>query len=397
MRSLSPIRYTMALPRTAVVAHGSRLGHPQSQSHGDFGPQTGVGEILSPSPDQAESWNYALNDDTVHMVIHRSDYHKVLWDTAKELGVEPSLGAEVVKVDYDKTEVTLASSETLSVDIVIGADGLWSVARDSILQCPSPPTETRDLAYRVTVSIEQIEALDDASVTELCSQSGVTTWMGPQCHCVFYPVRDNTEFNIVLLVPDTLEHGVSRAEGDFAEMMAAFEDWDDRLVKMLSQVTSVEKWKLCHHAELESWKKNAVALLGDAFHPTLPYQVQGAAMAVEDGAVLGRLLGLLKTSTKDTSTMQERIPGLLKLYESLRKRRTTASVLGAVANRKWFHLADGPLQEARDGAMAASCSEVTEQESWSFLSDEYQAEMLGFDAVEDCELAFHRWFSEAYG
>lgn len=118
-------------------------------------------------------------------------------------------------------------------------------------------------------------------------------------------------------------------------------------------------------------------------------------MAVEDGAVLGRLLGLLKASAQDAETLRERIPGLLKLYESLRKRRTTVSVRGAFANRKWFHLADGPLQEARDGAMAESYSEVTEQESWNFLNEDYQAEMLGFDAVEDCETAFCEWFSEA--
>ncbi|XWX00414.1 hypothetical protein V2A60_008434 [Cordyceps javanica] len=120
-------------------------------------------------------------------------------------------------------------------------------------------------------------------------------------------------------------------------------------------------------------------------------------MAVEDGAVLGRLLGLLKTSTKDASTLQERIPGVLKLYEDLRKKRTTVIVLGAIANRKWYHLADGPLQEARDKAMAKSTSEVIGKESWNLLSDDYQAEMLGFDAIRDCEIAFGNWFSETYG
>lgn len=102
------------------------------------------------------------------------------------------------------------------------------MARDSILQFPSPPTETGDLAYRVTVSAKQIEALGDAKITELCSKNGVTAWLGPQCHCVFYPLRAKTEFNIVLLVPDTLEHGVRRVEGDLVEMMTIFKGWDER-------------------------------------------------------------------------------------------------------------------------------------------------------------------------
>src|ERR1700748_76062 len=45
-------------------------------------------------------------------------------------------------------------------------------------------------------------------------------------------------------------------------------------------------------------------LLGDACHPTLPYQAQGAAMAVEDGAVLGRLLGLLNAEGRDAASRQ---------------------------------------------------------------------------------------------
>ncbi|TQW01407.1 salicylate hydroxylase [Cordyceps javanica] len=251
------------------------------------------------------------------MVIHRADYHKVLWGRSKELGVELSLGAETVHVDFNTTEVILKSNEKISADVIIGADGLWSMTRDSILECRSPPTATGDLAYRVTISAEQIESLNDASVSELCSQSGVKTWLGPRSHCVFYPLKHGSEFNIVLLVPDNLEHGVKRAEGDVDEMRALFEGWDERLSKMLSLVKSVEKWKLCHHEELACWSKNSVTVLGDACHPTLPYQAQGAAMAVEDGAVLGRLLGLLKTSTKDASTLQERIPGVLKLYEEL--------------------------------------------------------------------------------
>src|SRR4051794_33605696 len=43
-------------------------------------------------------------------------------------------------------------------------------------------------------------------------------------------------------------------------------------------------------------------LLGDACHPTLPYQAQGAAMAVEDGAVLGHLLGISTRASHQPSS-----------------------------------------------------------------------------------------------
>ena len=37
---------------------------------------------------------------------------------------------------------------------------------------------------------------------------------------------------------------------------------------------------------LLTWNKGKWVLLGDAFHPMLPYLAQGSAQAIEDGAVL---------------------------------------------------------------------------------------------------------------
>lgn len=50
----------------------------------------------------------------------------------------------------------------------------------------------------------------------------------------------------------------------------------------------------------------------------LPYLAQGANSALEDGAVLGHLLGKLKTRSQ--------LPHALKLYEQLRKTRGEAVV-----------------------------------------------------------------------
>ncbi len=77
-------------------------------------------------------------------------------------------------------------------------------------------------------------------------------------------------------------------------------------------------------------------------------------MAVEDGAVLGRLLGLLKTSHHTIESQRRETPHILALFESLRKSRTTLNVNGATSNRLWYHLPDGPMQEKRDAALAAA-------------------------------------------
>lgn len=125
--------------------------------------------------------------------------------------------------------------------------------------------------------------------------------------------------------------------------------------------------------------------MGDACHPTLPYQAQGAAMAVEDGAVLGRLLGLANSRDKSASSAST-IPEVLKLYESLRKARTTANVQGAVSNRKMYHLHDGPDQERRDDGLRKT--DWRSASEWSFVDFDYSRHIMAFDAVQDCEEAF---------
>ena len=64
-------------------------------------------------------------------------------------------------------------------------------------------------------------------------------------------------------------------------------------------------------------------------HATLPYLAQGAAMAIEDGAVLTRALALTDNATD-----------ALALYERNRIERTSRIVTGSGANRTLYHMRD---------------------------------------------------------
>ena len=108
--------------------------------------------------------------------------------------------------------------------------GLWSTARSLILGRPLEPRETGDLAYRGTFSLEQLQALNDSRLDQLCALKSVNVWLGPDKHAVFYPLRDGKEFNLVLLRPDDMPHGTTRVDGDLDEMRASFEGWDPMCV-----------------------------------------------------------------------------------------------------------------------------------------------------------------------
>ncbi|KAF2011971.1 FAD/NAD(P)-binding domain-containing protein [Aaosphaeria arxii CBS 175.79] len=334
-------------------------------------------------------------------VIHRQDYHGILLEEATRLGAAIRLGASVKNILTDRDTVVLEDGTELTANAIIGADGIWSVTREILLERSAPPIETGDLAYRATFTRADLEALKDSRVDELCAQNSVTLWMGPNKHVVFYPLRNGAEFNMVLLRPDDLPEGVKTAHGELGEMRATFEGWDPVLLKLISCIPSVLKWKLLHHEELQTWTKKHVALLGDACHPTLPYQAQGAAMAVEDGAVLGVLLGKLKSAPDSTGARlhssgdsTDSVTSMLKIYEDQRKQRTTLNVQGALRNRWFYHMVDGEEQQNRDRFLRAVTDWEAVKSPYTWADAQYNRDLLGYDSIAPAEHAFDSWFLE---
>ncbi|KAI8961162.1 putative salicylate hydroxylase [Daldinia sp. FL1419] len=333
------------------------------------------------------------------IAIHRGDYQNVLLKEAQAVGATVLTNADVVNVNLASDgpqTLTLKDGRQISADVVIGADGLWSLSREIVLGRPFPPIETGDLAYRGTFTREQLKGLKNERMDRLLEQSNIQVWLGSGRHAVFYPLRNHTEYNLVLIVADDLPSGVRTSQGSLEEMAANFEGWDPILKEIISCLKTPLKWKLLHFKELDQWTKGALALLGDASHPTLPYQGQGAAMAVEDGAVLGLLLEKLQSAgiPSDPAEKNARLASLFRLYEDLRKKRTEVNVAGAVHTRHYYHLADGPEQEARDRELAELPNGKWKGRcSFNWGDAEYQASLLGFDVLADTERRFDEWLA----
>lgn len=195
--------------------------------------------------------------------------------------------------------------------------------------------------------------------------------------------------------PDNLPRDVRTGAGSLDEMRAIFRDWDPRLNLMIAQLTGALKWKLCHFDELETWVQGSVALLGDACHPTLPYQAQGAAMAVEDGLVLGTLLGRLQSDLQrgQEANKEVAVHDVLKLYEQLRKRRTTTNTRGSVQCQDFYHVVDGDEQKYRDEILErfTRSGEWPRACKWNWGDAAYQKSLLGFDAMEHALFQYDDW------
>lgn len=77
--------------------------------------------------------------------------------------------------------------------------------------------------------------------------------------------------------------------------------------------------------------KGAVALLGDAAHPMLPYMAQGAGMAIEDAQVLVSL------ALKQVQSGPLDVVDLFERYAQVRWARCARVQRKAIRNGQWFH------------------------------------------------------------
>ncbi|PIL28047.1 hypothetical protein GSI_09799 [Ganoderma sinense ZZ0214-1] len=274
--------------------------------------------------------------------IHRADLHKLLFDLAAP-HMTLRLNATVVGVDPDAPSLTLASGEVVRGDLIVGADGVKSLLQEVVLGHTNPAEATGDAAYRAVIPSDLL--LEDPELKEFIDVPEMTGWMGPGRHVMAYNVRSKKEYNLVLIHPDDGSVESWTAEGSADKMRADFADYEPRIRKILGFVQSTLKWRLMDRKPLKKWihPSNRVILLGDACHPMLPYRAQGAAMAIEDGAVLGNLLSRLAHPTQ--------LPTFLQAYEDLRLPRTAETQNQSRLNQKIFHLPDGPEQAQRDADM----------------------------------------------
>jgi salicylate hydroxylase/6-hydroxynicotinate 3-monooxygenase len=142
---------------------------------------------------------------------------------------------------------------------------------------------TGRIAYRTTYPAARLggQNIDDC-----------TKWWGEDRHIVIYYVKpDRSEIYLVTSQPEP-EFRIESwsAKGDVGELRSAFKGFDRQVETVLAACPDVHKWAIVDRESLVRWADRNVTLLGDACHPMTPYMAQGAAMAIEDAAVLSRCL-----------------------------------------------------------------------------------------------------------
>jgi salicylate hydroxylase len=317
------------------------------------------------------------------------DLQRAMAARCQELGVVLRLNSKAASVNFEEAEVSIEGGEKVKGDVVLCTDGLWSSIRAQFLRKPSPAILTGDLAYRIVINTSDLTGPDADELSKFVQDSHVNFWVGPGTHVVAYTMRAGSVYNIVLLCPDNLPESVTKSEGDIEEMKALFQGWDPVLCKFLNQVKGVAKWKLMWLDTLPEWanKEGTFLMAGDCCHPMLPYLAQGANSSLEDGAVLGYLLGKVEKGRKG-----EQLVKVARMYQELRKQRGEDIAKETFKQREDFHLPDGETQRVRDEVFArAQGKEEPEGDYPSrWTCPRVQRWLYGYDAYEEVAGAFAR-------
>ena len=254
--------------------------------------------------------------------IHRADLIHVLQEAAlQNPNIEVSTSCAVQTFDQATDEIVLhCEAGEYRGDLLIGADGIHSTVRTGLFGQENP-NFTGCVAWRGLVRASKLPQGKVRPVTGL--------WWGPGKHFVHYYVRSGDFVNCVCVIEKTGWEVESWTEkGDHAELKRDFEGWHDTIGCLIEAMEPDEcyKWALYDRPPMTSWGSGRVTLLGDACHPTLPFMAQGAAMAVEDAAVLAACLE------------QDQVETAIRKYEQFRIDRTSRIQNGSRRNSKVFHM-----------------------------------------------------------
>ncbi|KIJ68637.1 hypothetical protein HYDPIDRAFT_106862 [Hydnomerulius pinastri MD-312] len=236
-------------------------------------------------------------------MIMRWDIHEVLLDEVEKNRLDLRWGAQVDAIEEFDDGVVVhwtenGSKKSRKVDLLIGADGIWSTVRPSMfkhmeLSAPKPK-------YSGLVGMGTIVDVD-----AIPGFSGFLTMEKPvvmihgQLGFVGIALFDKVGKKVAWW---TTHEAADRAreewkiprEQAFREMRTRYSDWAFPVPQLIAAAEASDSepfiWPVYEIDKLSHWHGKRTVLIGDAAHAMPPHSGQGASQALEDAAYLAYLL-----------------------------------------------------------------------------------------------------------
>lgn len=227
-----------------------------------------------------------------YYMLHRAELHAMLVAAVEandKAAIRTGHALRAIVVAGSEARLEFAGHPAFSTPVAIAADGARSLVRTMIYGA-QPARFTGHIAWRLLVPADA--APPDARLP------GSVVWAAAERSFVRYPVRGGQLINCVGLTRSGgwADEGWSQSVAA-TEMAAEFQGFVPEVTDLIAAAPGgmVGRWGLFVRPPVAALVAGPVVLLGDAAHPMLPFMGQGAAMAIEDGVVLGRCFAAAKT------------------------------------------------------------------------------------------------------
>jgi len=222
--------------------------------------------------------------------------------------------------------VTFKNGRSITADLIIGADGIRSAVRSQIGVVPDMKSAPQT-CYRCNVHTNDIKRL---GLVEWATDPAIQFWGGvPErksgrlkyYKIVMSPCSGGEVVSFYCFMPTELtkhhEEGFTFKEVPVEDMLQGmYSRLDPNCSALLKNSVERMPWRLYVHQPYSTWFKGNACILGDAAHPMMPHQSQGACQAIEDAAALGIIFSDRYHFTRD-------IQAGLEMYQDIRKPRAT--------------------------------------------------------------------------
>ena len=222
-----------------------------------------------------------------YAVMHRADLADILYRACKRFAnIDMLFGVRSFDAVSHSRGISITAEEagggsrSARVHALVGADGVHSDTRTRILGGPAA-TYSGYVAWRTTISPDLLHGALPMDRTTLL--------LAPGYHAVCYPLPQRKQVNVALFAHERADR-IDPAKLPREPSLP----WAALPSKTFSALLDAAKggwgYWICNTVSAPSWGDGGIGLIGDAAHAMLPFQAQGAAMAIEDAAILAPLL-----------------------------------------------------------------------------------------------------------